>query len=72
MLIERHTNEFSHLLWYHFIPLALVAVFLYLAIFLVIKLATRRGKTVSGKRQKIHATRHQHRRKRAMKKGSER
>lgn len=69
-LLERHSNDLTHLLWYHFIPLALAIVFLYAAIFLVIKLATRRAKTVSRKRQNIHATRHQDGRKRAMKKGS--
>jgi len=40
-----HSSDFTHLLVSHLIPMALAAGFIYGAIYLIVRLATRRGKS---------------------------
>lgn len=40
-----HSSDFTHLLVYYLIPMALAAGFIYGAIYLIVRLATRPGKS---------------------------
>jgi hypothetical protein len=48
MVIEKHSSDLGHLVIYHLLPVAVGIVLVYGAIFLMVRLATRRG----GKRER--------------------
>lgn len=45
LMVGGHSSDFTHLLVYHLIPMALAAGFIYVAIYLIVRLATRPGKS---------------------------
>ena len=63
----KHTNDFTHLLVYHLIPMALAAAVIFGAVYLIVRLSTRRGGTRKHRPGKVGGlNRQQRRQQRAM------
>ena len=73
LLAGEHSSEFTHLLVYHGIPMVLVTVLFYGAIFLIVRLAARRDKPGDRERRNLgRLNRQQRRSERAMKRNGKR
>lgn len=62
MAFEKHSTDLAHLLVYHLVPMALAAGFIYGAIYLLVRLATRQGKRGNRKGRNLAGLNRQQRR----------